>query len=341
MSSRLTKDQIDDLLIYCGSEPRLWKDDETLVCCPVHGESNPSMGVSADKQVCHCFACGFAGSFAKLLLYSRPDDFGFDQSTDDTIKRTEFRAFRKANEFLATRYELEYHELGRRVRSVKRYEQTQNVYLQDDERKVIPLFKIAPFMSGKETYAYFFERGFDKSDMQKFMIGRDTDNETITLPVFYEDNKLAGVIGRYISKKRKKNERYKIYDGFERSKVLYPLNYAKPINDTIILVEGQFDAIRMHKIGYTNTYAVMTDHISQDQADWVCEHCKTVIWIGDNDERGIEAREKSRKILKNRVEFKIVDFPDYGKDVCEWSDEDIHTMIDGAHTLMNRRLKRK
>ena len=37
----------------------------------------------------------------------------------------------------------------------------------------------------------------------------------------------AGIIGRYISKKRKKNERYKIYDSFNRGQVLYPLDKFK------------------------------------------------------------------------------------------------------------------
>ena len=72
--------------MYCGSESRLWKDDETLICCPVHGESNPSMGISEEKQVCHCFACGFAGDFAKLLVYSKPEEFGLDRSTPEPYK---------------------------------------------------------------------------------------------------------------------------------------------------------------------------------------------------------------------------------------------------------------
>lgn len=345
MSDRLTEEQIEDLVTYCGSSPTIWRDTDMLICCPVHGESNPSMGISSEKQVCHCFACGFAGGFAKLLSYSLPDEFGLDTSTDDTLKRTEFNAWRKARDFLKDRYELEYYELGQRLksRSVKRYEQlTGDRYLADDERKVLPTYKLAPFKSGKETYAYFFQRkgDFTKAEMQKFMIGRDTDNLTVTIPVFYEDNTLAGIIGRYISSKRRKNERYKIYDNFERSKVLYPLNLAKPIDGVAIIVEGQFDTIRMHRIGYTNTYSPMTDLISDEQVKWLCENCDTVIWVGDNDDRGLEARDKAHEKMKGLLKFKIVDYPDYGKDVCDWSDNDIHTMIRTSHSVLNRKLRR-
>lgn len=341
MSSRLSEGQVDDLLEYCGTQPQFWKQGETLICCPVHGESNPSMGVSIDKQICHCFSCGFAGDFAKLLMCSRPEEFGYKTDTPEHEKRTYFKAYRNARDFLAARYELEYRELGRKTRLVKRYEQVHEKYLEADTKRVeLPRYKLAPFKSGKETFGYFFNRGFNIQDMKDFMIGRDTDNETVTIPVFYEDGVLAGIIGRYIDKNRKKNQRYKIYADFERSKVLYPLNKAKPINDTIIIVEGQFDAIRMHKLGYTNTYAIMTDNISEEQIAWVVANCSCVIWVGDNDVRGIKARDKARQKLKNRILFKIVDYPEFGKDVFDWTDAEIEEMIENAHSVLNKRLKR-
>lgn len=343
MSNRLTEAQVDDLLDYIDTyNPNYWKDGEKLVCCPVHGESNPSMGISIEKQVCHCFSCGFAGDFARLLALSKPEEFGVKYNADGKISNaSEFRAIRKAREFLALRYELEYHEIGTRTRNVKRYEQTRSVYLRDEEKRVeLPRYKLAPFKSGKETYGYFFDRGFTKEEMQEFMIGRDIDNETITIPVFYADNVLAGVIGRYIAKDRKKNQRYKIYDEFERSKLLYPLNKSKPKKGVAIIVEGQLDAIRMHRAGHTNTYAIMTNAMSKNQADWLCANCDCVVWIGDNDDRGLEGREKARKLLKNKIDFKIVDYPDQGKDVCDWSDEEIEEMLSSARGINVRKLKR-
>lgn len=344
MSVTMSESQIDDFLdnVIDTYNPNYWKGGDKLICCPVHGESNPSMGINAEKQVCHCFSCGFAGDFAKLLIYSRPEDFGLDLSSKEQERRTEFRAYRKAREFLALRYELEYREVGRRALNVRRYEQDTNIYLKEDEkRKVLSKFKLAPFKSGKETYSYFFDRGFTKEDMIEYSIGRDLDNQTVTIPVFYEDKTLAGVIGRYIAKNRKKNQRYKIYFDFERSSVLYPLDKSMPVDDTVILVEGQFDVIRMHHVGYMNTYAIMTNQLSKKQAEWLYAHCSTVIYVGDNDERGIEGRDKARTLLANGMDFKIVDFPEYGKDVCDWSDEDIHNMIINAHGTLVRRLKRK
>ena len=95
----------------------------------------------------------------------------------------------------------------------------------------------------------------------------------------------------------------------------------------------------------SNTYimvltAIMTDNISEDQIAWIVSNCSCVIWVGDNDSRGLEAREKARQKLRNKVTFKIVDYPDYGKDVCDWTDEEIDRMIASAHSSLIRKVKR-
>ena len=68
MRMSLTKEQIEDLIVYCGSRPTQWRDEDMLICCPVHGESNPSCGVSAEKQIFHCFSCGASGSLSWFLF---------------------------------------------------------------------------------------------------------------------------------------------------------------------------------------------------------------------------------------------------------------------------------
>lgn len=341
MRTTLDKNQIEDLITYCGSEPKQWRDDDMLICCPVHGESHPSCGVSADKQVFHCFSCGASGSFAKMLYLSRPEEFGYDGSTKESSRKTWFKADRRAREFLRDRYELEYRELGSKTKLVRRFDDVRKRVIElEDRDPTIPLWKIAPYQSGKSTYKYFFDRGFDKEDVKKFMIGYDDNSKTVTIPVFNENNKLVGVIGRYISSKRRKNERYKIYDHFNRSDYLYPLNHFQVKDSTIILVEGQFDAIWCHKCGLTNTLATMTDLLSEKQAEFISRNCSRVIYIGDNDERGLEARLKNQKILKGLVEFFIVDFPDHGKDSCDWSQEELLSMVDNAHSIVNRKIRR-
>ena len=321
MGQSLDKNQIEDLIVECGSSPTFWRQDDMLICCPVHGESNPSMGISAEKQVCHCFSCGFKGNFPWLLFKSQPD---------------RFRSYAEAEEYFDERYELEHHRVSERTLNIPRYETTLKPKITKSGSKEIPLYTIAPFKSGKETYKYFYDRGFDKEDVKEFMIGRYLKSKTVTIPIFNSEDKLVGVIGRYISKNRKHNERYKIYS-FERGKLTYPLNKFEPINDTMIIVEGSFDAIRMHKIGYKNTQAIMSNNMTVEQANLIADLVDTVIYIGDNDKQGVKAKEENIKMLKDRdIKVLIVDYPDYGKDPCDWKDKDIHYMVNNAHS---RKLK--
>lgn len=341
MREKLNESQIDDLLTYINTYfPNYWKNGEKMICCPVHGERHSSMGVNVEKGICHCFSCGFSGDFAKLLAYSKPDVFGLDSTSDYSLKMTEKKAYINALNFLRKRYNLSVEYDYKKATNIKRYEETFNSFNKNITRDILPFFKLAPFKSGIETYSYFLNRGFTKQDMKKFMIGRDLDNETITIPVFYEDNLLAGIIGRYIDINRLKNERYKIYENFDRGKLLYPLNISKPYKGTIILVEGQLDAIRMIQMGYNNTYALMSNSLTDYQANWIFKNCNKVIWIGDNDTRGIESRDKSYKILKRKVDFFIVDYPGYGKDVCDWVNKDILNMINTSHSILVKRLYR-
>ena len=321
-SNRLSKEQIEDLIEECGSSPTFWRQDDMLICCPVHGESNPSMGISADKQVCHCFSCGFKGNFAWLLFKSQPD---------------RFKSFADAEEYFDDRYELQHHSVSGRLLNISRYEDMKEESKSSD-LKVLPLYTIAPFKSGKETYKYFFRRGFSSEDMKKFMIGRDLNSKTVTIPIFNEDKELVGVIGRFISKNRKHNERYKIYS-FERGKITYPIDKYDGSSE-MILVEGNFDAIRMFKLGYTNTQAIMSNNLTKEQAKFIADRVDSVIYVGDNDSRGLEAREENITLLKEYgVKSKIVDYPEEGKDPCDWSEEEIRLMIEGAH-LKKRRIRR-
>ncbi len=315
MSQVLNKEQIEDLIEECGSSPTFWRQNDMLICCPVHGESNPSMGISAEKQVCHCFSCGFKGNLPWLLFKSRPEDF---------------RSYGDALNYFEARYEVEVRNVSGRYLNIPRYEESQTPMKKQKEPKVLPMYMIAPYMSGKETYRYFYDRGFNSDDVKRFMIGRDLDSRTVTIPIFNRNKELIGVIGRYISKHRKHNERYKIYE-FERGSTVYPLDKFHTENDTAIIVEGNFDAIRMFKAGYENTLSIMSNKMTREQAKVVSDLVSKVIYVGDNDERGLSAKEKNIKLLASYgVTALSVTYPDYGKDPCDWSDSDIHKMIHGA-----------
>lgn len=333
----LTKTQVEDLLQYMGvSKIMPWKGNKIQFCCPVHGESHPSCGINIDYspdgkpnehlQVFHCFSCGAGGTIPHLLHKALPD---------------RFRSVKEAKVFIQNKYGVTYtYSYGPATKSVKRYEEMFDSESSDFSKPTLPITTLAPFKSGKETYQYFFNRGFDKEDMKKFMIGRDLNNETVTIPAFWEDGTLAGVIGRYVDQSRPKNMRYKIYS-FPKGKLIYPLDKLQVVKDTIIGVEAMFDCMMLHKWGFPNTVAMMGDGMSVAQADQIAKRCRIFIDLFDNDKGGDIARNIAKSRLGNRVLYLTPTYyPDFGKDPSEWGEIETLKVIKSATYTGHRKIPR-
>lgn len=336
MKTLLTHEDIEDLLVNvldCG-KVKSWKNDKIACCCPIHGESNPSFAVMANYspdgmkviQSFNCLACGAHGSIPKLLMLALPD---------------KFKSYGHAVYFLEHRYGLTYQKTYKMPNGksfhVRRYGEKNDA---NYEKESIPMVTLAPFKSGKSTFKYFFSRGFSREDMKEYMIGRDKESMTVTIPVFWEDHSLAGVIGRYVSKNRAHNERYKIYGNFKRSKVLFPLDKVEVVDSTLVLVESQFDAMMMRKWGVKNVLATMGGTLSQAQADIVCRLCSKVILLFDSDKGGDNARKRAKEILRGRVRILPVILPDMesSKDPSEWGKEETLKCLKSAGKFTIRRL---
>ena len=333
----LSKEQFDDLLdnvLNCHQRMG-WKGDKEQFCCTVHGESHPSAGVNLDYtpddkpgehfQVVHCFSCGFSGTIPWFVFKSLPD---------------QFRNVKEASQFLEKRYGVSFlYSYDPATKQILRYDDFHKS-LEVVKRHELPRHTLAPFKSGKETYQYFFNRGFDKSDMKEYLIGRDLENETVTIPAFWEDGALAGVIGRYIDPHRPKNMRYKIYN-FPKGSLIYPLDKVQAVNDTLIGLESMLDAIMLRKWGFPNAVAMMGDGMSRQQADQIVSRCKVFIDLFDNDKGGRTARDIAKKRLGNRVLYLTPSYyPDYGKDPSDWGFEETIKVIRSATYLSAKSIPR-
>jgi DNA primase len=335
-----TKEQIEDLLTNVLDTPKMcsWKGDTIQFCCTIHGESNPSCGINLDYcthdepnlhgQVFNCFSCGESGSIAWLVYKSLPD---------------RFKSVSQAEKFLKQKYGVSTKLLNTPDEGVliHRYEDKFiDVDKMADQQEVKPMSTLAPLKSGKQTYQYFFERGFDREDMKKYMIGRDLVEKTVTIPIFWENKKLAGVIGRYIDPKRPKNSRFKIYD-FKRSSLIYPLDKVEPVNDTLILVEACFDVIMLNKWGFPNAIATMTNKVSKEQARQIRDRCSKLIVLCDLDERGDLLMKTAKKYLGKDIQFLTPTYrPECGKDPCEWGELETVKVIHSATFLGMSKLPR-
>lgn len=329
MSKELTREQVVDLLTYLGASKIINREmkDDIQFTCTVHGENNPSAGFNLDKQVFNCFSCHAIGGIEFLVMKSIPE---------------EFKSFEDVQHFIYKRYGVDLTQANldvvKGLRRYEDYEEEEHIF----KKKILPKSFLAPYKSGKETYKYFFDRGFTKETLQEFMIGRDLDNKTVTVPIYYDNEKeLAGIVGRYIDPNRPKNQRYKIYN-VDTGTLVFPQHKCKPIDGVLIVVEGLLDALYMHQLGYTNTFATLTNSISDMQVEWLKnQRASKLLDMTDNDKMG----DIASSIIKQKVNkyMKVVNikehYPEGCKDPQDMSPEQVKEMLSKI-TTTRRKLKR-
>lgn len=333
MKNQLTREQVVDLLYYLGSPKVINKEGKSDIqfCCSIHGESNPSAGFNLDKMCFNCFSCHASGGIEWLVMKSMPEDF---------------KNIYEVDKFIKARYNVDLSSIDvSQIKELRRYGETPIRTDKKYEKRVLPKSYLAPYKSGKETYKYFYDRGFTQETLVKFKIGRDLVSKTVTVPVFYDnENELAGMIGRYIDPNRRKNERYKIYEDTNTGLFVFPQDKCKPIDGVLIVVEGLLDALYMHQLGYTNTFATLTNSISNDQVNWLKKQgASKLLDMTDNDEMGNIAtdiiKQKAGKYIKV-INIKHL-YPDNCKDPQDMRPEQVKDMIDKALTTATTKIIRR
>lgn len=319
MNDTLTREQQIDILNYIGVTKIIDRGKKNIqLNCPIHGESTPSMGLKVDDQIVHCFSCHFSGSIEWLVFKALPD---------------EFKSLKEVEEWIKVRYNVDLRAFEKYVgRTIKRYEELESNNEEEEPRRhELARSFLAPFKSGKETYKYFFDRGFTKAIMREYMIGRDLAKETVTIPIFHQDGVLAGVIGRYIDPNRPKNYRYEVYD-FPKGTLLYPIHKFEPYIykglKVAILVEGNLDSLWLHQHNYRCALATQGNGLTHVQAKLLKSLDVDIFILAyDNDKGGEIAVNITKKILGDAFMYRHLQYPEDCKDIQDMNKEQIDTAI--------------
>ena len=321
--------------------------DNIQFCCPFHGERRPSAGIHVHDEMGKCFACGETFTLAKLVAECM--DF-------KTIKGS--YNYHKANMWLEEKFNIKYKPLNlkgklRKIDDEEELEAPQNSHINPKTgRFELPRTYIAPFKSGKATHEYFYSRGFTKETAKRFKVGWDKVRMRVTVPVFWEDGEtICGVIGRvvlpekingnYSAKFRKiyktgNETRYYIYENFPTGDILFPLQFFKPRKDGLaILVEGQYDCMWMHQLGFDFTVSSLGSKLSYNrrtgevkQIDLLKKFGVTkVLLLRDNDEAGAKGNEHDYNLLKKDFSVYTTSYPEGKNDPQQLTKEEVTHML--------------
>lgn len=175
-----------------------------------------------------------------------------------------------------------------------------------------------------ESLSYMFDRGFDEDTIRYFGVGRIGDY--ICIPVRDAFGRLIGISKRTIIGEK----RYLDHD-LPKSKTLFNINNAIKHHE-VIIVEGPFDAMRVHQSGFPNVVATMMGHLSDRQANLLNRNFDTVIIFTDNDLAGKALAEKIINACKGKRLFYVPYLVDV-KDPCDMTPDQAKRAITGKKNL--------
>ncbi|MCX6797351.1 MAG: DNA primase [Candidatus Doudnabacteria bacterium] len=300
--------------------------------CPFHSEKTPSLQISPQKQIWHCFGCGEGGDVISF------------------IQKFENLDFKEALKLAAARAGVE----------LPQYQPTDPK--EEDEKDL--LFRINDFAArfyhhilindqrGKEALAYLTNRGLlpqtvklwqigfapmdfhvlenalkqkNISQMDMVKAGVAAKNERgqvydrfrgrVTFPIFNHFDKIVGFSARILpalddgkTGKYINSPETAIYN---KSQVLFGLNFAKSEirkQDECIIVEGQMDCISAHQAGILNVVASSGTALTERQLDLLGRLTKNLKFCFDADAAGFLATRRAIDLyLGKDFTIKIID----------------------------------
>lgn len=178
---------------------------------------------------------------------------------------------------------------------------------------------------------YMLRRGFNKSTIRYFQVGRI--GNYITIPVWDENNRLVGISKRDVSPAPKRKY---LDSGLPKKYVLFNLNNAIR-HDSVIVVEGPMDAMRVHQAGYHNVVAILSGSLSKFQESLLKRNFRECIIFTDNDDAG---RRLGEDIANRCRQLRIywAEYPSGAKDPGELSEEAIQKAIKDKKSNLMRKI---
>ena len=295
--------------------------------CPFHDDHNPSMSVSADRQMYRCFVCGASGNvfnfvseYEKVSYYEAVKivanktgidiDIGnIDKS--NIVKSPLYDIYDITSKFYQNNLNTNY---GKKA---KEYLKNRQI---DDS--VIKEFKIGLSTMNTQVIDILKSKGFSEDDILKSGVCvknkdyiYDLYKDRIMFPLFDLEGNIIAFSGRvYDNSSENKYINTMETQLFKKGNLLYNYHIAKKearIKKSIIVVEGFMDVIRLSTIGIRNVVATMGTAVTKYQASLIRKLSPNIIVMFDGDSAGDKATKSFLELFNNSdASIKVVRLED-------------------------------
>ena len=298
--------------------------------CPFHGDTQPSLKVNDNKGIYKCFACGAAGDAIKFVQDKLNVDFvesikdiannlgitveetkkknpKFDmalrvlQATSKIYKKvandvnpanfTKFLKDRNLNEESVTNFQIGYAPGNNALTSY-----LSTIPSKDKEFAIKTAKEIGLIRDNRHGQGHY-----------------DFYRDRVVFPIWDHSGKVRGFSSRAVLPDQK--PKY-LNSGesfiFDKGNILYGFNLAKPHireTDSVIIVEGNMDAVTLHQFGFKNSVATMGVALSQGSIKLLSNMTKNIYLGMDSDPAGLKAMTRiNEDFLAAGITPKFIDF---------------------------------
>jgi DNA primase len=269
--------------------------DQLQGCCPIHrGRCADSFRAHLSKNVFHCFACQAGGNVLDFVAAMEKC----------SIRQAALRLQQWFGVSACGGSGVAWPQAAG-AGSVRQGE------LVREKEGGNPPLRFA--LTGVEpSHPYLAQRGIDAATAAEFGVGFYAGpgllSGRIVIPLRNGHGQIVAYAGRALDGRPPK---YKLPVGFRKGLELFNLQRATTTgSQTVVLVEGYFDCMRVHQAGFPWVVALMGSSLSVEQERALLRHFHRVILMLDGDAAGRAARQAIATRLSGRCSVAVVCVPE-------------------------------
>lgn len=304
--------------------------------CPFHDDHSPSMSISESRQIFKCFVCGVGGNVFSFV--EKFENVSFPEAVKIVADKIGFNLSQNINVEKVDKYKKEHEIMNLACMFYQNNLNTNNGLLAKKyllnrkiDDKIINEFKIGLALDNKDDlFKLLSKKGYSPKELDNisliniindkvydFFIGR------ITFPIEDTNGNVIAFSSR-IYKGEENTSKYinsketPIYIKGDNLFNYYRARGPSKKEKSIIIVEGQMDAIRVYSSGIENVVALGGTALTQNQITLIKKlNCKVILCL-DGDKAGADATLINGDLLtKSGISVQVVRLSDY-KDPDEY-----------------------
>ena len=271
--------------------------------CPIHNGNNPTQfRVDVEKNIWNCFSeCKQGGNVLDFI--AKKEEVPIHEAA---IKACEWFGI-PVSEIKSTG-SIQQHTGDSQEIAAKASAKQQSSSLTNqapapqEEDAPNPPLKFRLEKLHKENPYLMEQRGLSLETITHFGLGFFTGEKglmvgRVVIPIHNLKGELVAYAGRWPGEAPKDTPKYKLPPGFRKGLELFNADQAfkEPQEEALVIVEGFFDAIKLHQHGYRKVVALMGSSMSIAQETIIQQHSdpsSRVIVMLDEDAAGQAAREE-------------------------------------------------